>query len=1831
MAQSNPSKEYIRLGHRILAIEGPALPTVTITPSTSVVVASGGTQQFNATVVPSQPITWNVTCDSSPTCQAGTINASGLYTAPSVSAPATVEVYVSTASSGGAPISWVYVTVQPAVSPQTAAYASGGGEGTVAVYCAGSTSWSASTNVTWIQILNASGSCNSTITALNYTVAANSSSNTLSGQITVSVGGSTLGTVAVTESPNGSSISLSPTSAEALYPGYWGYFSVSTTPASGVNWTATSNSSWLTLVTTQPSGTTCTGAATVSGTSAGSAQKVYYCYAANSSTASTRSGTVSVGGQTFTLTQDAAVSLNPVSATLSSASAATGSFVVTAAADQYWSVGNTGSTWISITSPTGVASGTQTVSYSVPANTSTSPLNGSVTVTALSAASGSALATSTFSLTQPGASPPTTVCIDAVNFETGLYFGSSISFTSATWIPYVEFHAFLNSTYNTANSQCTGGTSADTLVTWPTLPNAPYNEGQFSSNGVYTLPTNWSTTLSFSASATYGTAVSNSISVTLEAPQMFTFWGPATATPGSPNVYGLIVQFPGPPAQPPDGGNGFYPLEVLFTASNPTTNSQAALNACDLQVFYLGNWGSQNNESEILLGSNSSYPPSCNTAPGPQCDLIAYGGTTIAESNLSNSQCTVSIQPMCLGGTLPDCYYPAIPYTASTVYQYQSDQFDETLSLIWNPSFGGYKNVWARICSGQSLTSGSNPTGCNPDWTQVGSIVVPGYQPPTVAVTGPSSASGNAVVVEGYAFDNLLEAELPIGSVSVDVDGNATGQAKYGTAQSYEPSPSPCPTAFTPPGCPSAIGFSYTWDSTTVKNGTHQLTAVATVTDPTGAQHTATSAQFAVSVQNSLSLTVTPNTTTLYAGQGVSIAASEGSKTNPSVTWNVSPACTCVTTSGSTASVTAPATINTSSTVTITATSTVDSTIVSPPVTITFQPISVTLGAPGGGPFGINSSVALSATVTPSGSPQGLSWSLSPSVGTLAQTTTANGSNTYYAPSQLSAQQIITVTATSTADTSKSGATSFTIYPVTVAVAPSSAILYASQTQQFTATVSYDSSNKGVTWSVPSGMGSIGSTTGLYQAPASIASQQNVSVVATSVADSTQTGSATVTLMPPVAVTVSPSNPTLINGSLPGGTQQFTASVTGDPTNSGVTWSVVSGLTTPGKVTSGGFYTAPNPIPGQTAQTENVVATSVKDPAVSGLATVVLDPVTIALSPAASEHFLSQTQQLVAALGNAGTSGTSTTVNWSITSTKPANIGKLAITSTTGASASNTYTAPAAVSVKQTDTVTATSQLDPTKSASATITIYPVVVSLSPATSTLYPSQTVTLQASLNTSNSAVTWSTPSIGTLVGSGLTMVYTAPQVTATQNVTVTVTSGLDPTKSATATIQILPSPVTVTSLSPSSGTTTSATFQSVFTDTLGAADINSVEMAVGASTNLPSSCYIQYLPAANTVSLAADSGTSWLTPVVLGTAGATMANSQCSINVGASSATSLNNTLTLNLALFFLPAYSGPQYNIYLYASDAVTNSGWQTMGTWTVPPVAPLSLTPNTGSLGNQTFVAVATDTTSAGASDIANVGFLVTMGSTAGPYKNDCYVLYSASKGSIYLRNDGATAWLGPLTPGQPGSESNSQCTLTSQGASVALNGNNLTFTVPLSFAPTFAGSATLAMAVQNAASSSGMVSMGTWTVPPVAAVSVSPASGTGSSQAFTATYVDDTNGNGASDLQYVTFLVSPSPTTTAHACYIHYTVATNTLYLRNNLDTTWQVGIQPGSGQTENSQCTLAGTGTSATIAGNTLTLTLALSFSSSYGGTQEVTLTAQTQEGAATGAYVAGTWTVP
>ena len=168
---------------------------------------------------------------------------------------------------------------------------------------------------------------------------------------------------------------------------------------------------------------------------------------------------------------------------------------------------------------------------------------------------------------------------------------------------------------------------------------------------------------------------------------------------------------------------------------------------------------------------------------------------------------------------------------------------------------------------------------------------------------------------------------------------------------------------------------------------------------------------------------------------------------------------------------------------------------------------------------------------------------------------------------------------------------------VTVAVNPSSvSVPVPYGTQPFSATV-INGSSQTVTWTVngASTNGKIDPSSGMYTAPPSLPNPATVTVTATSQADPSASGTATVRLTGPVVtVTVSPIAASLFADEA-GNTwpvsatqQQFSATVINGSSQT-VTWAVTGG-TGSGTIDTNGLYTAPATVPNPAAVT--VTATS---------------------------------------------------------------------------------------------------------------------------------------------------------------------------------------------------------------------------------------------------------------------------------------------------------------------------------------------------------------------------------------------------------------------------------------------------------------------------------------------------------------------------------------------------------------------------------------------------------------------------------------------------------------
>jgi hypothetical protein len=337
---------------------------------------------------------------------------------------------------------------------------------------------------------------------------------------------------------------------------------------------------------------------------------------------------------------------------------------------------------------------------------------------------------------------------------------------------------------------------------------------------------------------------------------------------------------------------------------------------------------------------------------------------------------------------------------------------------------------------------------------------------------------------------------------------------------------------------------------------------------------------------------------------------------------------------------------------------------------------------------------------------------------------------------------------------------------VTIQLSVTSVSLAPDAQQQFTAVVK-GTSNTAVTWSVD-GIGGGNSTAGtvtsagLYTAPSLAGSHV---VASTSVADTTKSASAQVTVQDAISVTPATASVGI------SATQQYTAVVQG-LTDQTVSWSVDSiggGNATVGTVTAAGLYRAPS-----SAGSHTVTTTSVADPTKSANATVIVAAVTV--TPITATVQINATQQFTSTVQGVANA----TATWSVDGIAggDATVG--------GIDTQGLYTAPAQVG---SHTVVA-SITNPATSASATVSVYSIAVS--PAGTLLAPAATQQFTATIQgLTNTTVNWSVDgvaggnsSIGTISAQGL---YTAPSGLGVH--TISAASVVDPTGTATTSLTVV----------------------------------------------------------------------------------------------------------------------------------------------------------------------------------------------------------------------------------------------------------------------------------------------------------------------------------------------------------------------------------------------------------------------------------------------------------
>lgn len=320
-----------------------------ISPSTFSTGAAGGSQLVTVTTgtdcpwTASSNVPWLMLNTSSGSGNGSVSVAVAPTSGPSRSGTLTIaRQTVTVTQAGGCTFS---------ISPGSQTLGSGAGSISVAVTAPGGCSWNATSNAAWIGISSGgSGSGNGTV---QLTIAANTGSDRNG---TATIAGQTFNVVQT----SGCSFTIAPTGQTIPAGGGAGSFTVNA--ALSCIWTATPTAPWISIT----SGSSGNGPGTVQ-------------FAAAANTSPSRTGTITVGGQTFTITQETGcvVSLTPTSQ-LGAVGGGAGSVAVATDATCTWTAVS-GAAWIVVTSG-GSGAGNGTVQFTFEANLTGMPRSGTITI-----------------------------------------------------------------------------------------------------------------------------------------------------------------------------------------------------------------------------------------------------------------------------------------------------------------------------------------------------------------------------------------------------------------------------------------------------------------------------------------------------------------------------------------------------------------------------------------------------------------------------------------------------------------------------------------------------------------------------------------------------------------------------------------------------------------------------------------------------------------------------------------------------------------------------------------------------------------------------------------------------------------------------------------------------------------------------------------------------------------------------------------------------------------------------------------------------------------------------------------------------------------------------------------------------------------------------------------------------------------------------------------------------------------------------------------------------------------------------------------------------------
>jgi hypothetical protein len=295
------------------------------------------------------------------------------------------------------------------------------------------------------------------------------------------------------------------------------------------------------------------------------------------------------------------------------------------------------------------------------------------------------------------------------------------------------------------------------------------------------------------------------------------------------------------------------------------------------------------------------------------------------------------------------------------------------------------------------------------------------------------------------------------------------------------------------------------------------------------------------------------------------------------------------------------------------------------------------------------------------------------------------------------------------------------------------------------------------------------------------------------------------------------------------------------------------------------------------------------------------------------------------------------------------------------------------------------------------------------------------------------------------------------------------------------------VTVTAVTPSSGSGAQQVFRAEYTGTQSYQRLRWVQMLIAADPGGGGQpfCLLHYDVQGNAFWLYSDLLGFFRGPVTPGVASSQLQGSQCALNTADSTVTGSGTSLVLNLVVVFKAAATR---NVYMRAMDFNdVDTGWVQRGTWTQAAPAPpmLAVAPASGAGASPVFTLTFQDPSGFTGAPLGWQEFLVAVNSTGGgqPF---CFLHYDRAGNGLWMYSSDVGFFLGPVSPGTASNALNSSaCSINTAGTTVQNQSGNLVLTVPVTLKGPMSGVKNIYMRTLDALNrDTGWQQKGTWTFP---------------------------------------------------------------------------------------------------------------------------------------------------